>query len=68
MSRAIQKEVVIDAPPDVVWRALTDAEDLKRSLGRLEERGAPPRSSRLPSTHASSPVLADRSGFPGAAA
>lgn len=30
MSRAVLKEVVIDAPPDVVWRALTDAEELKR--------------------------------------
>ncbi|HYN07000.1 MAG TPA: SRPBCC domain-containing protein [Vicinamibacterales bacterium] len=28
MSREIRKEVLIDAPPDVVWRALTDAEQL----------------------------------------
>ena len=30
MSRSIVQEVVIDAPADVVWRALTDAEELKR--------------------------------------
>jgi len=30
VSRKIVKEVFIQAPPDVVWRALTDAEELKR--------------------------------------
>ena len=30
MSRAIRKEVAIDAPPEAVWRALTEAEELKR--------------------------------------
>jgi uncharacterized protein YndB with AHSA1/START domain len=30
MSRRIVKEVFVQAPPDVVWRALTDAEELKR--------------------------------------
>ena len=30
MSRSITKEVVVDAPPDVVWRTLTDAEELMR--------------------------------------
>lgn len=30
MSRKIVKEVFVQAPPDVVWRALTDAEELKR--------------------------------------
>jgi uncharacterized protein YndB with AHSA1/START domain len=30
MSRSVTKEVLVDAPPDVVWRALTDAEQLTR--------------------------------------
>lgn len=30
MSRSVSKEVFIDAPPDVVWKALTDAEQLTR--------------------------------------
>jgi uncharacterized protein YndB with AHSA1/START domain len=30
MSRSVSKEVFIDAPPDVVWNALTDAEQLTR--------------------------------------
>lgn len=30
MSRTVDKTVTIDAPPDVVWRALTEAEELKR--------------------------------------
>ena len=30
MSRKIVKEIFVQAPPDVVWRALTDAEELKR--------------------------------------
>ena len=30
MSRSIIKEVVVAAPADVVWRALTDADELKR--------------------------------------
>lgn len=30
MSRAVRKEIVIDAPPDAVWRALTDSEELTR--------------------------------------
>jgi len=30
MSRALVKEVLVQAPPDVVWRALTDAQELAR--------------------------------------
>jgi uncharacterized protein YndB with AHSA1/START domain len=30
MSREIRKEVLVDAPPDVVWRALTEADQLSQ--------------------------------------
>ncbi len=30
MSRSIAKEVFVNAPPDVVWNALTEAEELTR--------------------------------------
>ena len=30
MSRIVTKEVLVDAPPDVVWRALTEADQLTR--------------------------------------
>ncbi len=40
MSREVVKEVFVDAPPDVVWRALTDAEELVRWFP-LEARVTP---------------------------
>ncbi len=40
MSRAIKKEVLIDVAPDVVWRALTEADELSRWFP-VEARVAP---------------------------